>query len=101
MACVVTHMAVSLAISLLMLLNWVMGSPRSLADAAAYSSARAAVIRVAMSASLNWMAWNSLIGLPHWRLSAAYAVETSRAAHAMPIDGAEMPSRPLSSDCMA
>src|SRR5689334_18338290 len=101
MAWVVTHMAVSLAMSLLMLLNWVMGSPRSLADAAAYSSARAAVMRVAMSASLNWMAWNSLIGLPNRRRSAAYAVETSSAARAIPIACAEMPSRPLSSDCMA
>ena len=36
-----------------------------------FNSARDAVTRVAMSASLNWMAWNSLIGWPNWRRSAA------------------------------
>src|SRR4051812_37757755 len=32
---------------------------------------RAAAVRVSMSASLNWMAWNSLMGCPNWRRSRA------------------------------
>ena len=49
------------------------GSPRSAIAHALYRSSRAAAVRVSMSASLNWMPWNSLIALPNCRRSRAYA----------------------------
>ena len=38
---------------------------------ALYRSSRAAAVPVSMSASLNWMAWKELIGLPNCRRSRA------------------------------
>jgi hypothetical protein len=41
------------------------GSWRSIFAHARYSSSRAAAVRVSMSASLNWMPWNSAIAWPN------------------------------------
>ena len=64
-------MAASLASSLAIDPERVVDSPRSLAMAAPWSTARAASMRQAMSASLNWIAWNSRMAFPNWRRSAA------------------------------
>src|SRR3954454_20760690 len=68
-------------------------SPRSILAHARYSSSRAAAVRVSMSASLNWMPWNSLIGWPNWRRSRAYAAAWAVAPWAMPTACAAVPAR--------
>src|SRR3989442_3367531 len=79
----------------------VMSSPASLRAAARCASARAASMRVAMSASLNCTAWKSSIGLPNCLRSAQYLSECSSALRAIATPCAPMPSRPASSPSIA
>src|SRR6266550_872082 len=100
-AWVVTHIAVSDANSLAMLAYSVTSSPASLRAAARCASARAASIRVAISASLNCTAWKSSIALPNCRRSAQYLSDSSSALRAIPTPWAPIPSRPASSPSIA
>src|SRR3954468_6490752 len=59
-------------------------SPASFIRAARSVMSRAASICVAMSASLNWIAWCWAIGLPNVRRSCAYFSASSRARWAVP-----------------
>src|SRR5437762_1237928 len=70
--------------------------PASRRKAARHVSRRAPSTRVAMSAILNWMAWNSAIAWPNCRRSRAYFIDASRQAWAMPTEKAAMPMRPRS-----
>ncbi len=60
-----TRTATSLAKSLAMLASFVKRRLRSASQAARKTRSRAASIWVAMSASLIWVAWNSLIAFPN------------------------------------
>src|SRR5208337_4149227 len=60
-------------------------------------SSSAASMRVAMSAILNWMAWNSEMGLPNCTRSLEYLIDSSRQHLAMPRAWDAMPIRPESS----
>src|SRR6201993_543804 len=82
----------SLAIPASMSERW----PASFRLAALRVSRRAASTWVAMSASLNWIAWCSAIGLPKVRRSWAYLSASSRARWARPTPRAATLTRPSS-----
>ncbi len=92
----VTFIAASVQISLAIAACWVKGRPRSRRRAACRYVDRADSTAAAMSASRNWMPWNSAIGCPNCCLSFAYDAATSSAACARPVAHAAMPSRPES-----
>ena len=72
-------------------------SPASFIRAARCVSRRAASTWVAMSASLNWIAWCSAIGLPKVRRSCEYFSASSSARWASPTPRAATLTRPSSS----
>jgi len=74
---------------------------KGLSAAALCVSMRAASSSVAMSASMNWMASYSAIGLPNVCLDCAWRSASSSAAWPMPSACAAMATRPPSSDHIA
>src|SRR5256885_1953454 len=73
-------------------------SPRSNFSAADRTSSFDASSLVAMSASLNWIAWCLLIGTPNVSRSNEYFIAASNAALATPTARAAMLMRPSSSE---
>src|SRR5712692_2917664 len=53
-------------------------------------------MRIAMSASMNWIAWCSAMGFANWTRSFAYLTDSSKAPWAMPTAIAPMPILPPS-----
>ena len=85
-----------------MALNCVIGSPRSFAAAAAWSSARDAVDARRHVGELELNRLELLDRLTELLVARPRSASRARAPpRAMPIACAAMPSRPLSSDCMA
>ena len=66
------------------------GSPSSFRVAACIVANRAACTSVAMSASMNWIAWCWAMGLPKVSLCWAYRIAASRADWPMPRHWAAM-----------
>ena len=72
-------------------------APASIAAAALNTISRAASISVAMSASLNWSAWNSAILRPNCSRVSMCSRAASKQARAPPSEQAPMLTRPPSS----
>src|SRR6218665_3407115 len=71
--------------------------PASSLCAAERTSRRAASVSFAMSASMNWMPWNSAIAWPNCLRILACSTDASSAACRMPTASDAMPTRPFSS----
>ena len=98
MASVATSKAASLQNSFAMPASTSARSPASNFSAALFTSSRDASTFVAMSASLNWIAWCLAMGTPKVSRSCEYFIAASNAAGATPLARAAMLMRPSSSE---
>src|SRR6267378_4663995 len=92
----VTKEDISLAYSFAIAASFLKGMPRSLSQAARLTRVRAASMRIAMSAIMNWIAWCSAIGFENWMRSFAYLTDSSKAPWEMPTAIEPIPIRPPS-----